>query len=76
MGIFIFPQYPTGQLQVVKMITKCPFCGRVYETDLKKPLGDNRLIQDIFPNATAIQREQLITGICSDECWDKYVGRD
>jgi hypothetical protein len=49
---------------------KCLCCGKEFEPVLKRPEGDNRLIQDIFPNAPAWQREQLLSGICSDNCWD------
>lgn len=26
-------------------------------------------IQDLFPDLSAIERETLISGICSEECW-------
>jgi len=51
----------------------CPFCGKTYETVLERPVGDNRNIQFIFPNAEAWEREQLISGVCSDDCWNKYM---
>lgn len=61
-------------------ITKsCPVCKKVYTPDLcKTPDFQSRLIgwqsgrvliQAAFPDATANQREQLMTGICSNECW-------
>ena len=31
------------------------------------------LIQDVWPDATLIQREQLQSGLCSDMCWDAYI---
>jgi len=52
----------------------CPNCKKKYKTDLDRPVGDDRSIQDIFPNATADQREQLVSGICSDRCWREYLG--
>ena len=55
------------------MKKQCPVCKKIYETILKEPINDNRNIQEIYPNALAYQREQLITGICSDECWDKLT---
>lgn len=55
---------------------KCPNCGRVYEPVLRIPAGDVRMIQDIFPNAPGWQREQLISGICSDGCWEEFIGAD
>jgi hypothetical protein len=36
--------------------------------------NERALIQTVWPNATAIQREQLQTGICSDKCWDQFLG--
>ena len=49
---------------------KCLVCGKEYEPVLQRPEGDARPIQQIFPNAPAWQREQLLSGICSDKCWD------
>jgi hypothetical protein len=51
----------------------CPFCGKEYIPVLVRPPGDCRRIQQIFPNAPAWQREQLISGVCSDECWKKNL---
>ena len=59
---------------VIKRKKVCPNCGKTYEPDLQPIPGDTRLIQYQFPSATAIQREQLITGICSDKCWDEFLG--
>lgn len=56
------------------MIRTCPNCKKVYETVLDRPEGDNRPIQQIFPDAPSWQREQLISGICSNECWDEFLG--
>ena len=50
----------------------CPNCHKIYETILERK---TRLpIQHEHPNAPAWQREQLITGICSDKCWKEYLG--
>jgi len=56
------------------VLKRCPNCGKVYETILNRPVGDNRCIQNIFPDAPAWQREQLLTGICSNKCWKEYLG--
>jgi len=53
---------------------RCPNCNKEFEPELKRPEGDDRLIQEIFPNEPAWKREQLISGICSDKCWKEYVG--
>lgn len=49
-------------------LTICPTCEKHY----KPVLGDrdpDRIIQEQFPEATPEQREQLITGICSNACY-------
>ena len=62
---------------------QCPNCHKFYTPEL---LQDPRnadayaawkngaLVQVAFPNATPTQREQLITGMCSDECWNAFLG--
>jgi hypothetical protein len=60
----------------------CPNCKKKYTPDLaQRPdftskrtvWRGGKLIQAVWPEATAIQREQLLTGICSDECWDTFL---
>ena len=53
---------------------KCPFCRTDYETELTRPKNDRRLIQQIFPDEPLWKREQLISSVCSQECWDRYIG--
>lgn len=53
---------------------KCPNCKKEYIPDLGERKHPEMLIQREFPDATAIQREQLITGICSNKCWDEFLG--
>lgn len=31
-------------------------------------------IQDVWPHATSTEREQIQTGICSDDCWTAHLG--
>jgi len=58
-----------------KGLTICPQCGKHYKPVLGEyPKDDPRTIQKIFPLAKPYEREQLLTGICSDECWDKFLG--
>ena len=62
----------------------CPSCGKSYTPDLMAEPEwrekfqnwkyGRQLIQNVWPNATPIQREQLQTGICSDKCWDDFLG--
>jgi hypothetical protein len=54
--------------------TQCPACGKVYEPVLGERKRPDLLIQQEFPNATDEEREQLITGICSDKCWHEFLG--
>ena len=34
----------------------------------------DNLIQIEYPQATKEEREQLISGLCSDKCWNEYLG--
>ena len=60
----------------------CPQCKAEYWTDLEcegeliEGQGWTRVhaIQNEHPDATPIQREQWLSGLCSDECWDAYLG--
>ena len=53
----------------VNMVQKtCPNCGKQYETDY--PTREDAVAN----NGTAIQKEQHQTGICSDKCWDEFLG--
>ena len=62
----------------VRMIgTTCPIC---HEADTicvteraHKRWRDGTVIQVAFPELSATQREQLITGICAP-CWDQSFG--
>ena len=55
------------------MIKICPECGIEYVTSLDRD-GSGRCIQDIHPNAEPWEREQLMSGLCSQKCWNKHVG--
>jgi hypothetical protein len=58
-------------------LTICPQCERHYTPELgERQMAKNpgKCIQDIYPNAKPYQREQLVTGLCSDACWDNYLG--
>lgn len=67
--------------------TKCPSCKKLYMPDLQKRPDfkarytqwkfERELIQNVWPDSegfTSTQREQLQTGICSDKCWDEWIG--
>ena len=50
----------------------CPNCKKTYLPILERKTND--LIQIEHPKATAEQREQLISGLCSNKCWSEYLG--
>ena len=63
---------------------KCPECGEDFVPDLVdidpefysnhyRWRSQKLLIQNVWPDATLIQREQLQTGLCSDMCWDSWL---
>ena len=63
--------------------TECPQCHKMYVPDLtKRPDWEQKLalylggkhIQNVWPDATDSQREQLLTGVCSDKCWSDLLG--
>lgn len=53
----------------------CMVCGKHYHIEVDEPRYKRwragELIQNVWPEKTAVEREALITGICSQECWDK-----
>ena len=51
----------------------CPNCNRTYETELERK-DDDMSIQEQYPFEPAWKREQLVSGICSDKCWDEFLG--
>jgi hypothetical protein len=54
-------------------MTTCPNCKKEYAPVLKREHPE-LLIQQEHPTAPAWQREQLVSGICSDKCWDEFLG--
>jgi hypothetical protein len=52
---------------------KCPNCGKVYLTALDRQHPEKN-IQDEFPKEPAWKREQWLSGLCSDKCWNEYLG--
>ena len=53
-------------------LIKCPNCKRLYKPILERKT--NEPIQNEYPNATSEEREQLISGLCSSKCWNKFLG--
>lgn len=54
-------------------MVQCPNCKKEYEPVLKRQHPE-RNIQDEFPNSERWEREQHISGLCSDKCWKEYLG--
>lgn len=61
----------------------CPVCGSHYTPQLEARTSPGFLeavrftglkLQEAFPDVPSIWREQLISGICSDDCWDNFLG--
>lgn len=68
-----------------KVTMSCPQCGRIYTPDLcsdehfdaKYDAWKNgALVQKVWPQAKPYQREQLQTGLCSDECFQEFCGSE
>ena len=51
---------------------KCPNCKRQYKPILERKT--NEPIQIQYPKATKEEREQLISGLCCDKCWEEHLG--
>ena len=65
--------------ETMEVLTMCPKCQDTkafdldYDDYLRWQTGE--LIQKIFPNISAEDRERLITGICP-KCWDEMFKED
>jgi hypothetical protein len=64
-------------------MAKCPHCGKEYapvlaqrpDYEQRRVLWRNGMyIQDAWPESTAEEREQLLTGVCSTKCWNEFLG--
>jgi len=53
----------------------CPNCKKTYKPILDRQQPEMH-IQNEFPNAPSWQREQHITGICSNKCWCEFLGSE
>jgi hypothetical protein len=58
----------------------CPMCGKVTIMNLNPGQVNAWLhgthIQNAFPELNAQEREVMLTGFCSQECWDKAFAED
>ncbi len=55
-------------------VMTCPNCRKTYEPVLGQRKTPHLLIQNEFPDSEPWEREQLVTGLCSDRCWDEFLG--
>ena len=52
----------------------CPNCGKEYVPLLDINMEERMKIQRQYALSSLILKEQKITGICCDKCWDKFCG--
>jgi hypothetical protein len=72
---------PDHSVKVISYETKpCVVCGKVttveLEVDKFQRWQDGEHIQHVWPDKTLMERETLISGVCSDECWDSLFGEE
>jgi len=48
---------------------QCPVCGKTYKLEISKEDFNRKL-------GTKDQREQHLSGICSEDCWDSLFFKD
>ena len=65
------------------LVRWCPNCRTMQDVELskrsdwdveRKRYNEGELAQHVWPDATPIQREQLVSGLCSERCWDHFMG--
>ena len=58
--------------------TTCPNCGKTHNVAMTQEQAydweHGGKVQEVFPDWSPSEREKLLTGMCSDECWNKYLG--
>jgi hypothetical protein len=68
------PRHRQGYVTVIKV---CPVCSREFVVDMPVEKYDRwqagEHIQDVFWEMTPMQRESMISGVCSDACWDRVT---
>ena len=69
MDIIIMPE-------MITITKKCPMCGKTRDFVLEKSKylawKNGAFIQTVFPEMSADDREQLISGLDA-ECWNKFI---
>jgi hypothetical protein len=59
----------------------CVVCGKVTEVELdtdkfRRWRIEGEKVQDVWPEKSLMERETLISGVCSDKCWDELWGEE
>ncbi len=64
----------------IKYAVHCPNCKRKHvltlETSDISAWENGSLIQDVWPDLSASEREKIKTGFCNDSCWSQYLGEE
>ena len=69
-------------VRIHEQSVECPQCHKVYQPDLSQrsdfydrlqEYDAGGLIQNVWPEATKAQREQLMLGLCSDQCFRDHT---
>lgn len=53
---------------------QCPNCGKVYKPIIKEKRDCSIKVQEQFPDATPLAREQLISACCTKKCYKEFDG--
>lgn len=65
---------------VIVESTPCIACGTVKKYTVKQKQYDywrkGRPAATAFPHLTTMEVESLISGVCSDDCWEKLFTED
>lgn len=73
---------PDHSVKVIQHETvPCVMCGKVTTVELEADKFrrwriEGEHIQDVWPEKTLMERETLISGVCSDLCWDRLFGEE
>jgi len=50
----------------------CPNCHKRYYTELQR--YTDKPVQEEWPDEPAWKREQLVSGLCGENCWNQFLG--
>lgn len=59
----------------VTIVSNCPVCKGETKVQMERSQllawRNGVKVQRLFPEWTSIERETLMSGVCSDKCWDE-----